>query len=97
MGVIGQRGYILFFCHTNLHFYLKRPYEYVWPILNSIFIVSYFFDIIISLSYTYYTVNASKSELFPITNNLSAAESTVDGFGGTSNSSPRLIPTALRL
>ena len=60
-------------------------------------IISYFFDIFISLSYTYYTVNESKSELFPITNNLSSSPRMVIGFGGTSKSSPRLMPTALRL
>ena len=60
-------------------------------------IISYFFDIFISLSYTYYTVNASKSELFPMINSLSSAERIVNGLGGTSKSSPRLMPTALRL
>lgn len=48
-------------------------------------IISYFFDIFISLSYTYYTVNASKSELFPMINSLSSAERIVNGLGGLLN------------
>ena len=52
---------------------------------------------VIYLSYTHYIVNASKSELFPMTNNLSSSPRMVIGFGGTSKSSPRLMPTALRL
>ena len=97
MWVIGQVTlYIVPLSPITLHFYIKRPYEYVWPILNlSYYII--FFDIFISLSYTYYTVNASKSELFPMINSLSSAERIVNGLGGTSKSSHALIPTALRL
>ena len=60
-------------------------------------IISCFFDVIIFLSYTNYLVNSSKSELFPITSNLSSSESIAVGSGGTSRPVLRLIPTALRL